>query len=186
MTALVNLIGPIKNVSAITSRAREERLATSKERYGERLPVEVDTHASGTVEFANGALVTAVFSFDVQNHGHSPIELYGLEGSIKVPDPNNFSGPVTTFRSKEEELGWIDVALTRPYTTNMRSIGAADMAQAILDERPHRASGELAYHVLEVIHAFDKSSKSGSTVPIESSPERPAPLPPGLSEGELD
>ena len=79
-----------------------------------------------------------------------------------------------------------EVELTRPYSENTRSIGVADMALAILNKRPHRASGALAFHVLEVMHAFDKSSESGLTIEIESQPERPAALPAGLAEGELD
>ena len=186
LTALVNLIGPIKRVSAITTKAHENRVATCKERDGEVLPVEVNTHASGTLEFHSGAVITAVFSFDVHAADHSPIQLYGTKGSVKVPDPNTFAGPVEQFIAKDEPREWKSVELTRPYSDNMRSIGVADMAQAILNGRPHRASGALACHVLEVMHAFDKSSESGRIIEIESKPERPAPLPTGLSVGKLD
>jgi len=186
LTALVNLIGPIKRVSAITSKALQSRVATCKERAGEVLPVEVNTHASGTLEFHSGAIVTAVFSFDVHAADHSPIQLYGTKGSVKVPDPNTFGGPVESFIASDESREWKPVELTRPYSDNTRSIGAADMARAILSGRPHRASGALAYHVLEVMHAFDKSSESGRTIEIQSQPERPAALPAGLAQGALD
>ncbi len=186
LAALVNLIGPIKRVSAITSKPSEQRLATCKERNGEILPVEVQTHASATVEFENGAIVTAVFSFDVHAHGHKPIEIYGMKGSLQVPDPNNFRGPVSVYKAEEETPQWVEAKLIRPYSDDMRGIGAADMAQAILNNRPHRASGALAYHVLEVMHAFDKSSETGRTVEIESSAKRPSALPADLSFGELD
>ena len=186
LTALVNLIGPIKRVSAITSKPREQRIATCEERRGEKLPVEVQTHASGTLEFENGALVSAVFSFDAHAHGHKPIEIYGQEGSLQVPDPNNFGGPVNVYNAQDKDAQWVEAELTRPYSEDMRGIGAADMAQAILNNRPHRASGALAYHVLEVMHAFDKSSESGRTIEIESSVARPAALPTGLTYVELD
>lgn len=186
LTALVNLIGPVKSVSAVTRKAHESRVATSKIRNGEILPVEVNTHASGTLEFHSGAIITAVFSFDVIAADHSPIQLYGSKGSVKVPDPNTFAGPVERFIAGEEPRGWKSVEISRPYIENMRSIGVADMANAILDQRPHRASGALACHVLEVMHAFDLSSESGRSVEIQSKPDRPVALPSSLKEGELD
>lgn len=186
LTALVNLIGPIKRVCAITTKAHQSRIASSPEREGEVLPVEVNTHASGTLEFHSGAIITAIFSFDVHAADHSPIQLYGTQGSIKVPDPNTFGGPVQRLIAKDKAREWKGVELTLPYSENTRSIGVADMALAILNKRPHRASGALAFHVLEVMHAFDKSSESGLTIEIESQPERPAALPVGLAEGELD
>ena len=186
LTALVNLIGPIKRVCAMTSKAHESRIASSPERDGEVLQVEVNTHASGTLEFHSGAIITAVFSFDVHAAEHSPIELYGTQGSIKVPDPNTFGGPVERFIAKDDACEWKEVELTRPYSENTRSIGVADMARAILNKRPHRASGALACHVLEVMHAFDQSSESGRAIEIESQPGRPAALPAGLAQGKLD
>ena len=181
LTALVNLIGPIKRICAITTKAHESRIATCQERDGEVLPVEVNTHASGTLEFHSGAIITAIFSFDAHAADHSPIQLYGTKGSIKVPDPNTFGGPVQRLIAKDKAREWEEVKLTRPYSENTRSIGVADMALAILNNRPHRASGALAFHVLEVMHAFDKSSESGRTIEIESQPERPAALPGGLT-----
>lgn len=184
MTALVHLLGPVKRVSAITSRAFETRIATCKEHFGEPLPVEVPTHYSGSLEFHSGATVTATISFDVHQHGHSPIEIYGTEGSLKVPDPNKFCGPVELFTAAGRE--WWTQALSHPYADNMRGIGAADLAYAILGKRKHRASGELAYHVLEVMHAFEKSSNGKKHVMIESRPDQPAALPLGIIPGYLD
>ncbi len=175
LTALVNFLGPIKSVSAITSKARTERVATCRERAGEVLPVEVNTHASGSLLFHSGAIITAVFSFDVVAAGHRPIELYGTEGSLQVPDPNTFGGPVLSFCRSDPK--WTEHPLTRPYVENTRGVGAADMARAILSQRPHRASGALAGHVLEVMHAFDRSSETGRAIEIVSRAERPAALP---------
>lgn len=183
VTALVHLLGPVKRVAAITSKAFEERIATSEQHYGKLLPVEVPTHNSGTLEFHSGATITMTISFDVHCHGHSPIELYGTEGSMKVPDPNNFSGPIEIFTPSTGE--WHRQSFSHPYTDNMRSIGAADLAYATIDKRKHRASGDLAYHVLEVMHAFDKSSTTKKHVMIKSKPEQPAPLPLGILTGRL-
>lgn len=186
MTALVHLLGPVKRVAAITSKAFEVRTATCKEHFGKPLPVAVPTHCSGSLEFHSGATVTVVISFDVHRHGHSPIELYGTEGSMKVPDPNTFGGPIEVFTPTTGE--WKPQAFSHPYAENMRSIGAADLAYSILSRKPraHRANGELAYHVLEVMHAFEASSKSGAHVAIKSKPTQPKALPLGLIAGYLD
>ncbi|MHC4886773.1 MAG: Gfo/Idh/MocA family protein [Planctomycetota bacterium] len=186
ITALVNLLGPVKRVAAITSKAFEVRTATCEAQFGKQLPVQVPTHNSGALEFHNGAVISATISFDVHRHGHSPIEIYGTEGSMKVPDPNTFGGPIEVFTPTTGE--WQPQAFSHPYADNMRSIGAADLAYNILagGKRGHRASGDLAYHVLEVMHAFDTSSKSGKHTKIKSKPKQPKALPLGLIEGRLD
>jgi len=184
MTALVHLLGPVKRVAAITSRAFETRIATCQAKFGEMLPVEVPTHCSGSLQFHSGATVSVTISFDVHRHGHSPIEIYGTEGSMRVPDPNTFGGPIEVFTPTTGE--WKPQAFSHPYADNMRSIGAADLAYAILGKRQHRASGDLAYHVLEVMHAFEKSSESGKHVMIQSKPQQPKAFPLGLIEGRLD
>lgn len=185
ITALVHLLGPVKEVSAVTTRAFEERIATCKEQFGKLLPVSVPTHSSGTLVFHSGAVVTVTISFDVHSHGHSPIELYGAGGSLKVPDPNTFGGPLEVWTPTTGE--WRNQALSFPYSENSRSIGAADMACAILSggKRLHRSSGALAFHVLEVMHAFEKSSSLKKHVAIESKPPQPEPLPLGLIKGRL-
>lgn len=184
ITTLVHLLGPVKRVSAITTRAFEERTATCEERSGEKLAVEVPTHYCGTLEFHSGAVITMSLSFDVHSHGHSPIEIYGTEGSMRVPDPNMFDGAVE-IRTPDSDA-WETQPASHGYGENMRGIGAADLAYAILGDRPHRASGELGYHVLEVMHAFEESSDTGRHVTIESKPAQPAPLPQGLVHGRLD
>lgn len=184
LTALVHLLGPVKRVSAICGRAFDERLATSEMAKGQILPVEVNTHAAGTLEFHGGAIITIIMSFDVWRHSAPPIEIHGTMGSLKVPDPNTFGGPVALFRPGYE--GWEDVPLSHGYPENMRSIGAADMACAIQSGGSNRCSGELAYHVLDVMHAFDESSDRGVQVMIESTCEQPAALPMGLPEGRID
>lgn len=184
VTALVHLLGPVKRVAAITSKAREERLATCEAQFGKLLPVHVPTHYSGSLEFHNGAVVTVTISFDVHAHKHHPIELYGTGGSLRVPDPNGFGNPVELFTPQAGD--WKEQAFSHPYSGNMRSIGAADMAYAIRSGRPHRCSGELAYHALEVMHSFEKSSLSGEHITIESKPDQPQAFPLGLVEGRLD
>ena len=185
ITDLVNLLGPVKRVAGLTSRLRSERLVTSQPLSGTKIPVEVATHVAGTMEFVNGALVTIVMSFDIARHDHRPIELYGSDGAISVPDPNNFGGQIET--ATAAATGWRAVPTLHAYANgNFRILGVADMAQAIRSGRPHRASGALAFHVLEVMEAFQRSSDSGAAIAIESRPQRPAMLPVDLVNGMLD
>ena len=109
--------------------------------------------------------------------------LYGTEATLLVPDPNRFGGAIEIGRNKT----WDERSVEHLYADgNYRIIGVADLAHAIRSGRPHRASGELAYHVLEVMEAFQTSSENGAHVNIESRPERPAMLPTDLAPGELD
>jgi predicted dehydrogenase len=184
VTDLVNLLGPVAQVSAITSRARATRTITSQPLAGTKIPVEVATHAAATLAFVSGPVVTMVMSFDVPRHRHKPIELYGSEGAMAVPDPNWFGGQIEIGTAAGD---WRAVITEHAYANgNFRIIGVADMAHAIRKNRPHRASGALAYHVLEVMEAVQRSSDEGRHIAIESRPERPAMLPADLMPGDLD
>jgi predicted dehydrogenase len=183
LTALVNLIGPIQRVTGATRTSFAQRKITSQPFAGKIINVEVPTHYAGVVDFANGAIGTLVMSFDVWNHSLPRIEIYGTKGSLSVPDPNTFKGPVRL--DKGDGKGWIEIPLTHSDEVG-RGIGIADMAQAIVTGRPHRASGALAGHVLDVMCAFEEASAAGRHVTIKSTCERPAALPVGLKPGELD
>ena len=159
VTDLVNLLGPVASVSGVATRTRSERIVTSKPLAGTRIPVEVATHVTGVLLFASGAAVSMTMSFDVARHKHVPIELYGEAGSLIVPDPNYFGGKVEVRNrcrglARDPDRG----SLRR---RQLPILGLADMAQAIRSGRPHRASGELAFHVLEVMEAFQRSSDEG-------------------------
>jgi len=184
LTALVNLIGPIRSISGTARTTFAERLITSEPNYGTRIIVNTPTHIAGTIEFVNGAVGTIVMSFDVWGHTLPCIEIHGTEGSMSVPDPNGFGGPVRVRRKESEE--WVEAPLSHGYAENSRGIGAADMAYALRAGRPHRASGELAFHVLDAMHAFLDSSARGRRVKLKRRCKRPAPLPLGLRPGVLD
>ena len=184
ITDLVQLLGPVASVMGSVARPRSERLVTSEPMNGTLIPVEVSTHVAGTLEFESGALVSIAMSFDVPKHRHAPIELYGESGSILVPDPNRFGGEVQVAKTGGE---WEARPLTHGHVDGeFRSIGVADMATAILNDRPHRASGALAFHVLEVMEAFQTSADEGRRVKIESRVERPAMMPAGRADGQID
>src|SRR5207237_339513 len=118
------------------------------------------THVAGVLDFESGAIGTLVTSFDVWCANVPLIEIYGSEGSLSVPDPNTFGGPVGIRRAGEKE--WQDVAHTHGYAENWRGLGLAEMAAAIVENRPHRASGDLAYHVLDIMQGFHDASDRGS------------------------
>ncbi len=183
VTALVSLIGPIRRVTGSARITFPERTITSQPKNGTKINVDVPTHVAGVMDFANGAVGTLVTSFDVWSHRMPNIEIYGTEGSLGVPDPNSFGGPVLLRKPGDKD--WNDIPLTHIYAENSRGLGVADMAYALRSGRPARASGELAYHVLDVMHAFHDASRDGRHVELTSG-YRPAPLPVGLEHGKLD
>ena len=183
ITALVNLLGPVAEVQAMAHMSGE-RTCTCEARRGEVLPVEVDTHVTGTLRFKQGAAITLIMSFDVTDTIGRNIEVHGTDGSIHVPDPNTFGGPVSYARRNGDGLK--EAPLTHGYADNMRGIGLADMAQGIISDRPHRASGELAAHVLEVMLALGEASKSKGNISIKSVPSQPAAMAGSLTYGSLD
>jgi predicted dehydrogenase len=159
-------------------------MITSEPLAGTRVPVAIATHVTGTLEFVSGATVSVTMSFDVPKHRHVPIELYGTKASMLVPDPNKFGGDIMLAPAG---VDWEVMPTQHRYADgNYRSIGAADLAHALRAERPHRASGDLAFHVLEVMEAFQASSDRGAHVAIASRPDRPAMLPTDLQQGLLD
>ena len=184
LTALVNLVGPINQVKASTKITFDERTITSEPRNGTKIKVEVPTHVAGIMDFHDGATGVIITSFDVWGAQLPRIEVYGTHGSLSVPDPNTFDGPVQMYLSEDKE--WKDVPLTHGYTSNSRGLGVADMAYALRSGRAHRANGDLTYHVLEAMHAFHEASDSEKTVKMLSTVERPSPLPMGLLKGSLD
>jgi len=182
LTALVSLLGPITRVTGSTRISFPERTIGSGPKHGQKIVVETPTHVAGVLDFAGGAVATIITSFDVWAANLPRIEIYGSEGSLSVPDPNTFGGPVRIRLARDKE--WRDVPLTHVYTENCRGLGVAEMAQAIRTGRPHRASGELAFHVLDAMAAFEEASTSGRHVVITSGPPRVEALPAGWPDVE--
>jgi predicted dehydrogenase len=192
VTQLVNLLGPVARVAAQSTVGSATRTISSDPLKGSIIQVEVPTTVNGVLSFASGANVTITTSWDVWEHRRVPFEIYGSEGSMLVPDPNFFGGePMLTKRDGEWKP--IDIS-AHPFgkpnrstksgaeVADYRIVGLLDMAAAIREGRPHRTSGGLAMHVLEVLCAFEQSSTEGRHVMIETSCERPEPLPLGKGE----
>lgn len=184
LTALVSMLGPIKRVTGSAKASFKTRTITSEKKYGEIVDVEVPTHIAGIMDFENGAIGTIITSFDVWGANLPRIEIYGSTGTLSVPDPNTFGGPVMIKSHNSKE--WLEVPLTHSFAENSRGAGVADMAYALLSGRKHRANGELAYHVLDLMHGFHDASNNGKHYEVQSTCERPMALPLGLSEHELD
>ena len=173
LTALLNFFGPIRRISGAAAIAIPDRTTLS----GTKINVQTPDHSCGTIEFHNGVVGTIITSFATrfpQYDMNQPITIYGTEGTLKAPDPNVFDGPVHLRRKHEPEFQLVPHAFHVGYG---RSVGLADMAYALRSGRPHRASAEQAYAVLETIEAFLRSSKDGRAIEPQVSYERPQPMP---------
>jgi predicted dehydrogenase len=184
LTALVSMLGPLNRVTGSSKISFKERIATSKELFGKKIKVETPTHIASVLDFASGPIATLLTSFDIRGGSVLPrIELYGSEGTLQVPDPNSFGGKVCIRRAGAEE--WSDIPLTHGKAENARGVGAADMATAILNDRSHRANGEMAYHVLEAMFGILDASEQGIHYEMQSTCQRPEPFPLGLADHSL-
>jgi predicted dehydrogenase len=177
LTALVTLLGPVRRVIGMSATPRDTRVIGSGPRAGERFAVEVPTHVTGVLEHTGGVLTTLMMSFDIWHAQLPRIEVYGTEGSLNVPDPNGFDGTVRISRAGED--AWSDLPERGGYQNAARGYGVADMARAIVDGTAHRADGELAFHVLDVMESLLASAQAGLAVDIASTCTRPAPVPLG-------
>jgi predicted dehydrogenase len=175
LTALVSLLGPFRAVTGAHRTTFATRTVAAGEHAGSEIPVEVPTHVTAMLELTSGPIVTLLTTFDVWASRLPNLEIYGTEGTIQLPDPNGFGGPVRLWRPDEPE--WVDVALTHAFSEQSRGIGLDDMATALRSGRPHRASGEMAFHVLEVMSSIMRSGDEGVRVELASTCERPEPLP---------
>ena len=187
ITNLVQLLGPVRAVTAMAAASFATRTIGVGPRKGEEVPVETPTNIHAVLEFASGALVTLGASWDVWAHRHGNMELYGETGSLYVPDPNFFGGEVTFVAAGKDPvpLSWDhpfgrfnaeDNSGTK--RANYRTAGLADMATAIAAGRNHRASLDLALHVVDVLTSILKSGETRSWVELTTTCERPAALAP--------
>ena len=197
LTALVYLLGPIKEVFCFASAGRPLR-----DILGKMTPTEIPTTYTGTIKFECGAIGTITMSFDTWKTSLPCLEVYGTEGSITVPDPNQFCGPIRIFDGNQ--LKQIVASVSEPHPAklftllekqdtcekdaanefphsddsmlNMRGIGVSDMAQALITNRPTRMSAEMSLHVVEALNAFDRSASDGVPYTMTTTFSRTAPM----------
>jgi len=204
VTALCNLLGEAKSVVGMTKKNFETRTITSMPHFGKVVTVDVDTHLTGSIEFSNGAIVTIVTTFDAHYTNQARFEVYGTEGTIVVPDPNTFGGPVLLFRREDMVFGpMIDPGLIKVdeiisyrhyrqiplmfgYRDNSRGLGLADMCKAIETGRDFRANSQQQYHVLEILTSFSKSSAERKFIDLKSKYTRGKPMVNATMPGVLD
>lgn len=191
VTNLIQLIGPVKRVAAISSTPSKTRTITSKPRAGQKLKVTTPTTINAILEFENGANVSMGASWDVWSHEHNNMELYGETGTLYVPDPNFFGGTVrqTQGDKKLKKLKKFNHPFSVPNQkhaqgpmANYRVSGLADMALAIMAGRPHRCSLEISLHAVDVMTSILKSGETGRFVKMTTTCERPEPL--GIREAK--
>lgn len=183
ITALVRLLGRAKSVMAYGAKGFAERTITSEPKNGEKIQVKVDTHIAGMIQFENGAIATLIMSFDVWKHSMPNIEVYGTAGSIKVPDPNTFGGPVLLATS--ENCEYQEIPLVSPYHENSRGLGLSEMVHAIDENRINNASGALGLHVLEIMEGLVKSAHQGRMICLESDPSEEIALDWNVPKGDI-
>lgn len=184
LSDLTMLLGPVRRLTGSAQTLINPRTITSEPKHGTKIDVETPDHIAGVMDFTNGAVGTIITSFAVSAANLPRIEIYGSEGSLSVPDPNAFGGPVKLLKHGESE--WKDVPLSHGYAENWRALGLADMASAIQTGRPHRITGDQAYHVLDVMLGFLDASDTGTHYEVASTFDRPAPMPIGLEEGTVE
>jgi predicted dehydrogenase len=174
LTALVSLLGPVRSATGMARASFPERLIESEPKRGQSITVETETHVVGVLEFASGVVANIVTSFDLWA-AESSLEIYGSEGTLRLPDPNNFRGDVLLRRGAGDD--WERVDRSEASAGHGRGLGVADLCSAVRDARPHRAHGALAYHVLDALLAVLDAARHGHHAEVDSSCERPAPLP---------
>ena len=171
VSALVTLLGPVISVVGAASHTRSERTIGSGPRQGQKVPVDIDSHVTGVLVHASGALSTLFMSFDAVRTKSPNIEIHGETGSLIVPDPNHFDGDVQLFALGAED--WETLPVSAGYVDSGRGFGIADLAATPAGQEP-RAGGELAFHALDVMESVLESAKSGKAVAIQSTASRPA------------
>ena len=203
VTALVNLLGEAKGLIGMTKKSFDKRIITSKPHYGEVIDVDIDTHLTGNILFASGAIASIFTTFDVHYTNQARFEVYGTKGTLVVPDPNTFGGPILLYRPEDFVRGpavdpalrkmdlnpyphYKEIPLMFDYRENSRGLGLADMCKAIEDARPWRANYRQQHHVLEILTGFSKASRAGKFLELKTKYTRPAPMENNPMHGILD
>jgi predicted dehydrogenase len=184
LTTFCSLFGPAKSIMGSSKLSVEDRVIHAKGRVGDSFTATAPTHVSSMIEFASGVSATLITSFDVKATKLRNIEIYGTEATLSVPDPNTFGGPLRLRSILADD--WRDLPLPTPNIPQQRGIGLADMLSATRTGRPHRATAEMALHVLELMSATLRSSSEGHRIDLTSSFDRPAPMRFSLPKNQFD
>jgi predicted dehydrogenase len=184
LTTFCSLFGPATSIVGSSKLSVDDRMIHAKGRVGESFAATAPTHVSSMIEFASGVSATLITSFDVKATKLRNIEIYGTEATLSVPDPNTFGGPLRLRSILADD--WRDLPLPTPNIPQQRGIGLADMLSATRAQRPHRASAEMALHVLELMSATLRSSTEGRRIDLTTTFERPTPMRFSLPSNQFD
>ena len=196
ITALVQLLGEAKGVIGMTKKSFDQRIITSAPHHGETIDVDVDTYLTGSILFSNGAIAQVFTTFDVYYApcAQARFEVYGTRGTMVVPDPNTFGGPVLLLRPEDQAAepktdpglmkhglpdfytGYKQIPLMFDYCENSRALGLSDMCKALRTGREFRANYTLQQHVLEIMTSFTKACEEGRYIELETKYTRNAPM----------
>lgn len=180
VTALVFLLGPVERAIGLAKAPFATRTLTVGDRAGTSIPIETPTHIVGALEFAQGAIGQVNVSFESWGAKLPWIEVYGTEGTLSVPDPNTYGGPIWLAEAKQSRQGkrayWREMPLEFRFASNSRGLGPLDLGMAHREGRPARAGGELAFHVLDIMHSILESAETGVSVSPRTRPPRPEPM----------
>jgi predicted dehydrogenase len=178
LTALVALLGPVERVAGFSSTRVVERTIEIGPRAGERFTAQTPTHTAAILELADGVTASLIASFEATNHYVADLAIHGTKGVLMLPDPNGFGGAV---RLKQGRGDWREVSYTTFGDRDARGIGLADLVDGAAADRPHRASGQLALHVVDVARGILAAADQRRTIEITTSVPRPEPLAPAPS-----
>lgn len=196
VTALINLLGEAKAVMGMTRKGFEQRIITSEPHFGTVVDVDVDTHLTGNILFSSGAIAQICTTFDVYYAPGSSarFEVYGTRGTLVVPDPNTFGGPVLLLRPEDQAAtpksdpglmrhdrpdfyqGYKEIPLLFDYHENSRALGLTDMCKAVRTGRDFRPTYEQQLHVLEILTSFTRSSQEGRMIELTTTFSRKQPM----------
>jgi predicted dehydrogenase len=176
LTALTALLGPVRRLAGNARISFTTRTISSQPRAGETIPVETPTFLNAVLEFVAGPVASFTATYDVWATERPKIEIYGSEGTLSVPDPNTFGGPVRLYRHATK--AWEEVPLDGGFADNSRGLGLADFANALRSGGTPRANGRLMGHVVELMQAMETSPERGEFISLASTMERPEPLDP--------
>ena len=184
VTAMINLLGRVNGVMGVAKTTFPQRIITSQPKRGTVINVEVPTHVTGILDFASGATGTLLTTVDVHYDTQARFEIYGTLGTLVVPDPNTFGGPIRLLRP--EGGTWREMPLLFDYGENSRGLGIAEMAKALETGRPARAGAQQLLHVLEILTAFAKSSNEKQYISMETDFAQKPPMGHYAMHGVLD
>ncbi|MFT5377427.1 MAG: putative dehydrogenase [Candidatus Latescibacterota bacterium] len=187
ITALLPLLGRVKTVSARAQIGIDDRTVLSEPRFGEKIEVKTPTHLVCALEYEGGGMANLMISWEIWASRLPPMEIYGSEGTIRLPHWNNYEDNFDLYKKEKDGGDWENIQTHRPYVGgSYRGLGMAEMAAAILTNKPHRASGERANHVLDIMEGLVRSSQEDRPIDMTTPYEKPEIFADGLEEGQID